>query len=118
MIITDRLRILLIAGALLAIPGIAVAEPAAKGLAAEHRLTEAEIDAVLYAAARRRESGEATGAGANAAAVARPSLVEGEIGFGIGTGGYRSAFGSAYVPLPGQGSLAVSVGTEREPIGF
>ena len=114
----DRLRVLLVAGALLVVPGAAVAQPVARPLAAEHRLTAAEIDAVLDAAARRRETGEASDAKADVAWVARPPSVEGEIGFGIGTSGYRSAFGSAYIPLPGQGSIAVSVGAERGPIGY
>jgi hypothetical protein len=109
----DRAQILLIAGALLAAPGVAVAAPAAKELAAEHRLTQAEIDAVLAAAALRREAGET--AGVDSGKLARPPLVDGEVEVAIGTGGYRSAFGSAYVPLPGEGGISVSVGTERDP---
>ena len=116
---TARVRILFVAGALLAVAGVAGAAPAAKEIAAEHRLTAAEIDAVLAAAARRRGSGDvvADAKGAETAALRRP-LVEGEVGFGIGTGGYRSAFGTAYVPLPGDGSLAVSFDTERGPRGY
>jgi len=118
---TDRLRILSMAATLLAVPGVATAAPPpsgtdAKGVVAEYRLSAAEIDAVLAAAASQRESGET--ARVEAPAAAQRPLVEGEVGVAIGTGGYRSAYGSAYVPLPGDGGLAISVGTERGPDGL
>lgn len=34
--------------------------------------------------------------------------IHGEVGFGIGTGGYRSVFGTALVPLGESGILALS----------
>jgi hypothetical protein len=37
-----------------------------------------------------------------------PRAVHGEIGFGIGTSGYRSVFGTALVPLGTNGILALS----------
>jgi hypothetical protein len=72
------------------------AEPAAP-LAPVHSLSEAEVDRILdEAAAKHRQ--------------ARPMVddledgrpvppVQGEVGFGIGTGGYRSVYGTAVVPL-------------------
>jgi hypothetical protein len=37
--------------------------------------------------------------------------IHGEVGFEIGTGGYRSAFGTAIVPLAGDGVAIISLGS-------
>ena len=75
-----------------------------------HRLTPAEAEAVQVAAADRN--------------INAPSLedravpdgrIHGEIGFGIGTGGYNSVFGTAFVPLGDNGFAALSF--ERSDFG-
>ena len=82
------------------------ADPAAAALAPVHRLSEGEVDRILDAAAAKREpvvpidqeiDGERR----------RPEI-HGEVGFGIGTGGYRSAFGTAFVPLGDEGLAIIS----------
>jgi len=72
---------------------------------AERRLTPSEIDRILDAAAARREAAE------EAALDAGPKVF-GEVGFAIGTGGYRSAFGSATVPLD-DGFASFTFSTDR-----
>ena len=85
-----------ILAAALLLPASARAADAAP-LAPVHRLSESEIDRILDAAAAKRElvvtvdeeiEGERP----------RPQIT-GEVGFGIGTDGYRSAFGTAVVPM-------------------
>ena len=75
-----------------------------------HRLSSEEAEAVKDAAAKRN--------------INAPSLdddlapgrrIHGEIGFGIGTGGYNSVFGTAIVPLGDQGFAALSF--ERSDFG-
>lgn len=97
----------------LAIPGNAAsaAEPVSdQSGGTVHRLSPEEAEAVQDAAARRN--------------INAPSLdeqkvpdgrIHGEIGFGIGTGGYSSVFGTAYVPLGDDGFAAFSF--ERSNFG-
>jgi hypothetical protein len=75
-----------------------------------HRLSPAEVEAVQNAAADRN--------------INAPSLddravpdgrIHGEIGFGIGTGGYTSVFGTAFIPLGDDGFAALSF--ERSDFG-
>ena len=75
-----------------------------------HRLSPEEAQAVQDAAADRD--------------INAPSLddrpvpdgrIHGEIGFGIGTGGYNSIFGTAYIPLGDDGFAALSF--ERSDFG-
>jgi hypothetical protein len=83
---------------------VSAAEPIDAGPAGTiHRLSPAEAEALLDAAANRN--------------INAPSLddrqvpdgrIHGEIGFGIGTGGYSSVFGTAYVPLGEDGFAAFS----------
>jgi len=75
-------------------------------MASERRLSPDEIAAVLDDAARKRE--QVPSADENL-----PPAIHGEIGFSIGTGGYRSAYGTAVVPLPGEGVAILSFGTDR-----
>jgi hypothetical protein len=95
---------------LVALPGTARADPVptppATGMSSEHRLSPEEIESVLNDAARRRELAESSDE-------RLPPPIQGEIGFSIGTGGYRSAFGTAVVPLPGAGVAILSFGTDR-----
>lgn len=87
------------------------AAPAGSPLPSEHRLSDEEVDRVLNAATRKRELSEKLGD--------RPGLlVQGEVGVSIGTGGYRSAFGTAVVPIAGEGAAILSfdftdLGTQR-----
>jgi len=106
-------RILLLVTAL-ALPASAFAaqaqdsiavDPATLSNSSERRLGDAEIQHILDVAAARREAAEE-------ARINSGPKVFGEVGFTIGTGGYRSAFGSAYVPM-GDGFASFSFGTER-----
>lgn len=70
-----------------------------------HRLSPEEAEAVQDAAAKR-----------NIDALlfedqrVPDGRIHGEIGFGIGTGGYSSVFGTAIVPLGEDGTAAFSLG--------
>ena len=83
-------------------------------LPSEHRLSDAEVDLVLDAAAGKRELSERLGD--------QPGRqVHGEVGVSIGTGGYRSAFGTAVVPIAGEGAAILSfdftdLGTQRRVV--
>lgn len=72
------------------------ADPAASEIAAPtvHRLSDEEVDRILAEAAERDEVAEGP-----------ERKIHGEFGVAIGTGGYRSAYGTAIVPL-GKGSVA------------
>jgi hypothetical protein len=93
-----------------ALPGAALGAPdqaqPANGMSSEHRLSPAEIETVLNDAARKRESAEPSDE-------KLPPPIQGEIGFSIGTGGFRSAYGTAVVPLPGDGVAILLLGTDR-----
>ena len=94
----------------LAAPALADPAPA---MPSEHRLSDAEIQQVLDGAASRRESASPFGETATPEEGKLPPPIHGEMGFAIGTGGYRSAFGTAVVPLPGDGVAVLSFGTDR-----
>lgn len=104
-----RVRVMLLAWSI-ALPGVALATPdqnqPTTGILSEHRLSPAEIESVLNDAARRRELAEISDD-------ALPPPIHGEIGVSIGTGGYRSVFGTAVVPLSGDGVAILSLGTDR-----
>ena len=68
---------------------------------AEYRLSEAEIEKVLAEAARKREAQALT-------ATRTGPEIHGEVGFSIGTGGYRSVHGTAVVELPDDGFASFS----------
>ena len=105
--------ILLLTTAALALVGsvVSAAEPVtAQTLGTVHRLSPEEAEAVQDAAANRN--------------INAPSLdeqrvpdgrIHGEIGFGVGTGGYTSVFGTAVVPLGDNGFAAFSF--ERSNFG-
>jgi hypothetical protein len=92
----------------LALPGAALAAPdqAPSAMASEHRLSPEQIETILDDAARKRELAQSSDEGL-------PPPIQGEIGFSIGTGGYRSAYGTAVVPLTGKGVAILSFGTDR-----
>lgn len=66
----------------------------------ERRLSAAEIERILDAAAQKREA---------AAANAPERQIEGEVGVSIGSGGYRELFGTAIVPVGSEGVAIVSI---------
>ena len=102
------MRVLLL-GWLLILPGAALAaDPAqpAPATSSEHRLSADQVEKILDDAARKRELAEMSSEGTGPA-------IHGEVGFSVGTGGYRSAFGTAVVPLPGDGVAILSLGTEN-----
>lgn len=104
-----RVRVMLVAWSI-ALPSVVLATPDQTqpdtGISSEHRLSPAEIESVLNDAARKREIAEISDD-------ALPPPIHGEIGVSIGTGGYRSVFGTAVVPLPGDGVAILSLGTDR-----
>ena len=87
-------------------------EPKPTAAPSEHRLSPEQIEQVLADAARKREGSE-RGAVPSATSESPPMAVHGEVGVSIGTGGQRSAFGTAYVGLPGDGAAILSVGAQR-----
>ena len=100
---------LLIAAAML-VPSAALAEPA-PALPSEVRLSDAEKEKVLEAAATRNRVPPATEAGSAEDSGEGAPPIHGEVGFAIGTGGYRSAYGTAVVPLQESGVAIISLGT-------
>ncbi len=68
----------------------------------ERRLSAAEVERILEAAAQKREAPVA-----KAPAPARP--IEGEVGVSIGSGGYREVFGTAVVPVGADGVAIISI---------
>ena len=90
----------------LAMPSLAIAAtPAAPS---EIRLTQAEIDRVLADAARKREARPQP---VDAAPAKRK--VQGEVGFEIGSDGYRSVYGTTVLELPDDGFAILSFQTAR-----
>jgi hypothetical protein len=92
----------------IALPGTALAAPdqPATPVVTEHRLTPDQIEKVLDDAARKREQVPLSDENL-------PLPIHGEVGFSVGTGGYRSAYGTAVVPLTGDGVAILSVGVDR-----
>jgi len=108
------LPIMMFALAALEPAGASAADPAAPP--AEHRLSPEEVEKVLEEAARKRHGQSATSSAPSEDSGGRAALpVHGEVGFSIGTGGYRAAHGTAVIGLPGDGRAIVSVGTSRLP---
>jgi len=101
----QRRRHLILAMALTVPTSAFAAQTQAAAVPSEHRLTPAEVEQVLAEAAARREA-------ADKAELNSGPKVSGEIGFGIGTGGYRSAYGAVDVPLD-DGFASFSFSSER-----
>jgi hypothetical protein len=72
------------------------------GFKPEYRLSQTEIDRILATAASKPSKVDPERDGP-----IDPGI-RGEIGFGIGTGGYRSAFGTAFYPLGSSGGAMIS----------
>ena len=104
---------------LLPIAALSIATPAIAGdpIAPEHRLTPAEVEQALTAAADKRIAQErATGVAPvdvldpiRGLKDGSPLDLSGSVGFSVGTHGYRSAYGSAVVGLGGTSSVAFSI---------
>lgn len=91
-----------IAGAALLL--LAPAALAAEGdaLSSEYRLTEAEKEKLLAEAVAKREASEELLPPAK-------RKVHGEVGVAVGTGGFRSIYGTSAVPLGEDGIAIISV---------
>ena len=105
----------LIAAALLSAPALAGDAPRA-AIADQHRLSEAEVQKVLDAAALKREAKGATAPQAEAIPPP-PRPIEGEVGVSIGTGGYREVFGTAVVQVGKDGVAIISFDTVESKRG-
>ena len=105
---------LVLAIALLAPTSANAAEPAPPP-SSEHRLSPEQVEKVLEEASRKRQGSGSLGGLDEPQSEAGPMPVHGEVGFSIGSGGYRSAYGTAVVGLPGDGAAVLSVGTQRLP---
>jgi hypothetical protein len=97
----------ILAATLLAAPALA-ADPAP--IADEHRLSAAEVQQILDTAATR-PAVPALADIADGSDTPAARQVHGEMGFAIGTGGYREAFGTAVVPLGSDGVAILSFDT-------
>ena len=108
---------------LLLLPGAALAaadpQPTAPATPTEHRLSPAEVERILEEAARKREGRSVVDPAqvvADESEEAKPGLpVHGEVGVSIGTGGYRSVYGTAFMPLPDDGFAILSFESSRFP---
>ena len=78
----------------------------AQTAAGEHRLSPQEVNQILDDAASKREASEVT-------VPVEKFPVHGEVGVTIGTGGYRSVYGTANVGLADDGFASFSFGSER-----
>lgn len=101
-------RLLLLAW--LIAPAAALAAPPSP-LPSEVRLSDEEKEKVLEAAAAAANGQQhRPPAVADADADSAPPPIHGEVGFEIGTGGYRSAYGTAVIPMD-DGVAIISLGT-------
>lgn len=79
----------------------------------ERRLTPEQIEAVLADAAAKRAAAEKQiperDIAVDDSAPPLPPQVHGEVGFSIGTGGYREVFGTGVYPLGDDGVAAISL---------
>lgn len=96
---------LLLAAALIS-PSLAGAAPAPPS---EIRLSEAEKEKILEAAAASRREAPARPADEPEVADAPVRPIHGEVGFEVGTGGYRSAYGTTFIPLENDGVAIISL---------
>ena len=100
---------LLLAAAMIA-PSAGFATPAPP-LPSEVRLSDEDKEKVLEAAAAKNRAPPAVQTDvADDADEALPPPIHGEVGVEIGTGGYRSAYGTTVVPLD-DGVAIISLGT-------
>jgi hypothetical protein len=86
------------------------AAPAAP-IPSEVRLSEAEKEKILEAAAANSREAPRRYVDISEADDEPKPQIHGEMGVEVGTGGYRSAYGTAIVPLKGDGVAIISVGS-------
>jgi len=110
--IAMRLTGSLLVAAILLPASVAWAAPE-KGapLPSEIRLTDQEKEKVLEEAAAGRRQPAPLAADGLAEEENPLPKIHGEVGVSIGTGGYRSAYGTAVVPLKNDGVAIISVGS-------
>jgi hypothetical protein len=101
------IRSLFLSAALL-VPAAAAAAPDQSAPPSEIRLSDAEKEKVLEDAAASKRGGPVPIAQEDAP---QTPQVHGEVGVTIGTGGYRSIYGTAFGPLGDQGVAAISLET-------
>lgn len=78
--------------------------------ASERRLTPEQVDKVLVDAAKRnKEAPIRVGTASVAEEQACPTQPHGEMGVGVGTGGYSSVYGTTVIPLGCHSAVAISV---------
>lgn len=100
--------------AALIVPALASAQTPATPASTtdERRLSAEQVEAVLADAAAKRAASAKHApsdiAIADGDLPPPPPQVHGKVGFGIGTGGYREAFGTAIYPLGDDGVAAIS----------
>jgi hypothetical protein len=87
------------------------AEPAATP--SERRLTPQQVEQVLAEAEARRTAAERKALEPDGEELDLVPPIYGELGFTVGTGGYRSAYGSAVYPMGPNASAAVSFNFDR-----
>jgi hypothetical protein len=98
---TKGTRVKQLSNVLLAAALLVPASAAAQERPVEHKLSEAEKERLLDEAVERRELLEE-------ALPAPKRRVHGEVGVAIGTGGFRSIYGSSVVPIGEEGSAAIA----------
>ena len=104
-----RLSQRLCLAATLLLPAIANAAPQqAAPLPSEIRLSDEEKEKVLEAAANRKREHMAPAAEDLASQLPQ---VHGEVGITLGTGGYRSIYGTVFTPIDDDGFAAMSFET-------
>ena len=78
--------------------------------ASERRLTPEQVDKVLADAARRnKEIPVKVGTASVADEQPCPTQPHGEMGVGVGTGGYSSVYGTTVIPIGCHSAVAISV---------
>ena len=100
--------LIVLAALLTAAPAAAQSTGAATSAPSEHRLSPDQIEAVLAEAAKKREAAEQK-LDPPAAVPAPGRPIQGEVGFGIGSAGYREVFGTAIYPVGDDGAAAFSL---------
>ena len=96
----------------LAAPVAAEESPVPAPIASEHRLTPEQVEQILSEVAAKRASsqkGAAPTVDTGTEELEPLHLIYGEVGISIGTGGYRSAYGSALYPIGQDGFAAISL---------
>lgn len=100
--------LIVIAALLMPAPALAQTAEPAPAASSERRLSPEQIEAVLAEAAKKREAAEGR-LDPGMAEQAPQRQVHGEVGFAIGTGGYREVFGTGIYPLGDDGVAAISL---------